>query len=132
MANANVSLVQSLYDAFGRGEVDAIANAVAADCPWDVIGTGNNPTFGHRTGPGGVKEFFATVGETWEFSEFAPGEFYAAADKVFVLGRYAARCRKGGGEVVSDFVHVFTIQAGRITKFQEFSDSAKIEAAYCS
>jgi ketosteroid isomerase-like protein len=101
------------------------------DITWDVVGTGSNPTFGKRQGPDGVAEFFKTVGETWDFSEFAPREFYPTEDKVFVLGRYSARCRRGGGEVSSEFAHVFTIRDGRVASFQEFSDSARIEAAFC-
>ena len=34
MSNANVSLVQSLYAAFGRGDIAAIISACARDVDW--------------------------------------------------------------------------------------------------
>ena len=95
-----------------------------------VTGAGPHvPTAGERRGRKSVGEFFRIVGESVDFSRFEPREFVAQGDKVVALGHYAAKTPSGRG-FESDFVMVFTVRNGKIVQFQEFSDSAAINAAY--
>ena len=131
MDNANVGLVQSLYAAFGRGEIATIANAMAADSTWEIVGRASDfPTLGLRRGAEGVQSFFQTVGEHLDFAEFSPKEFYAAGDKVFVLGHYKMTVKSTGKPLESDWIHVFTVHNGKVTAFREFTDTAKAAEAY--
>src|SRR4051794_33043346 len=108
MSNANVATVQSMYAAFGRGDVATILNAASPDIDWHCNGRPSDyPTFGPRKGHQEVGEFFRLVAETGDFSEFSPREFYADGDHVFVLGHYALSVRKTGKKVASDWCHVF-------------------------
>jgi hypothetical protein len=126
MSDANVALVKSLYDAFGRGEIATIVGAVTPDISWEIVGRRSDfPTFGKFSGPAGVQEFFGAVGQHLEFSEFSPNEFYAAGDKVFVLGRYAMMNKKTGRPIESDWIHVFTLSSGKVKGFREFTDTAQ-------
>jgi ketosteroid isomerase-like protein len=131
MSDANVGLVQSLYAAFGRGEIDAIVGAMTADSTWGIIGReGDFPTIGIRHGPAGVQDFFKTVAEHLTFTEFSPKEFYPSGDKVFVLGRYAATVKKTGSPIDSEWCHIFTIRDGKVVSFREFTDTAQAAEAY--
>jgi uncharacterized protein len=131
MSNANVDFVQSLYAAFGRGEIATIIKGLAAEVDWHCVGRQTDfPTFGPRRGQGEVDEFFKTVGANLDFSEFSPREFYAVDEKVFVLGQYAMTIRKTGRKMVSDWVHIFTIRNGKVTMFREFLDTAAAAEAY--
>ena len=131
MSQANISLVQSLYAAFGRGEIATIVNASASGIVWEEVGRpADYPAFGIRKGRAGVQDFFKTVAETVDFTEFSPREFYAAEDKVFVLGHYAAKMKKTGRIIDADWVHIFTIRGGEVTQFREFTDTAQIAEAY--
>jgi uncharacterized protein len=131
MSNANVSFVQSLYAAFGRGEIATIIKALTPDVDWHCIGRREDfPTFGPRRGPGQVDEFFKTVAAHLDFSEFSPREFYAVDDKVFVLGYYAMTMRKNKRKMASEWVHIFTIRDGKVVKFREFLDTAVAAEAY--
>jgi uncharacterized protein len=47
-----------------------------------------------------------------------------------VLGHYAWKIRKTGRAVASDWVHVFTLHNGKVTKFREFNDTAQFAEAY--
>ncbi len=38
MSNGNITLVQSLYAAFGRGDIATIVAAMAPDVNWEVVG----------------------------------------------------------------------------------------------
>jgi ketosteroid isomerase-like protein len=131
MSNGNVALVQSLYGAFGRGEIGAIADAMTADAEWTVTGRRSDfPLLGTWTGPDGVRRFFAQIDETLEFSEFVPRDFFAGDDKVFVIGRYAATIRRTGRTVSSCWIHVFTLRNGKVGGFREFTDTAQFAEAW--
>jgi ketosteroid isomerase-like protein len=126
MTNANIAHVQSLYAAFGRGDIETLLAGCAADIDWETIGRPSDfPTFGPRKGIEAVEEFFRLVDENEAFSEFAPREFYAADDKVFVLGRYSLIARKSGAPITAEWVHVFTLKNGRVTRFREHTDTAQ-------
>ncbi len=133
MANANVTLVQSLYAAFGRGEIATIVNAMTPDSTWEMVGPATDfPTFGLWRGQAGVKDFFAAVEANLAFSDFSPKEFYAVDDKVFALGHYAMTVKKTGKPLASDWIHIFTIRGGRVAGFREFMDTASAAEAYRS
>ena len=131
MGTANIALVQSLYAAFLRGDVAHITGALTPDAHWESGGRASDfPTFGPRRGPSEAAVFFQQVAENLNFSEFSPREFYAADDKVFVLGFYAATVTKTGKTAACEWVHIFTIRGGKVTRFREFTDTAVIAEAY--
>jgi ketosteroid isomerase-like protein len=131
MSNANIALVQSLYAAFGRGDIATIIKALAAEATWESVGRPSDfPTLGLRQGPAAVQQFFELVGHHLDFSEFSPKEFFAADDRVFVLGYYAMAVKKTGSKIDSDWVHIFTVRDGQVVAFREFTDTAKVAEAY--
>jgi ketosteroid isomerase-like protein len=131
MSNANIALVQNIYAAFGKGDIASLINVLAADVDWGVNGPARAyPTFGIWKGSGEVQKFFKLVAETESFSEFSPREFHAAGDLVFALGSYAGAVKKSGRPFACDWVHVFTIHGGKVTKFREYTDTAQFADAY--
>ena len=131
MSNANVTLVQSLYAAFGRGDIATLVAGCTPDVDWHSGSRPDHyPGFGPRKGQKAVEEFFQIVGENNDFSEFSPREFYAADDKVFVLGHSTMTMRKSGKKFASDWVHIFTIRSGKVARFREFLDTAGAAEAW--
>ncbi len=131
MSEAGILLIKGMYESFGRGDIDGVIAGLTSDIHWRVNGERSDyPLFGVWTGTGEVKQFFAGVAEQEQFSEFSPKEFYAAADRVFVLGRYAGKITKTGRAFASEFVHVFTLRGGKVCKFHEFNNSARFVAAW--
>src|SRR5262249_40007177 len=89
MSDANVKLVQSLYDAFKRGDIATIVNALTPDVDWQVHRDPKDfPTIGRCTGPEGAQDFFRTVAQHLDAGEFTPHEFHANGESVTALGRY--------------------------------------------
>lgn len=130
MSNANITLVQSLYSAFGRGDIATIVGASAPDIAWHVHGRPtDHPCLGEFKSPQGVQKFFGLIADTQTPTDFAPREFDAAGDKVFVRGHYAWTMRKTGKSVDTDWIHIFTIKDGKVTKFDEFTDTAQFAEA---
>ena len=131
MSDANIALVQSLYAAFGRGDVAAIIATLAQNVDWTVNGRNSDyPMFGNWKTPAGVQEFFQGVDQYEKFTDFSPRDYYASGEKVFVLGHYAGSIKTTGKPFASDWVHIFTIHNGKVIGFREFSDSHQFVAAY--
>jgi ketosteroid isomerase-like protein len=102
------------------------------DVLWQpALGTAKHVPFsGERKGKASVAEFFRLVAENEEFEQFEPREFVAQDDKVVAIGHYRVVMKPTSKTFESDFVMVFTLQNGKLTKFQEFTDSAGINAAF--
>jgi uncharacterized protein len=131
MSNGNIALVQSLYAAFGRGDVATVVAAMAPEVTWDVVGRAKDyPLLGVRKRQDGVREFFRLIGELQEVVAFAPRDFYASGDLVFVFGSEAWKLRKTGKPVATEWVHAFSIKNGKVTVFREFTDTAQFGEAY--
>ena len=131
MSNANIAHVQSMYAAFGRGDVATIIAGASPDIDWESVGRQNDfPALGPRKGAKEVQDFFRIVAENEDFSDFSPREFYAAEDKVFVLGSYRLKLKKTGKSIASEWIHVFTLRDGKVTRFREHTDTAQFAEAY--
>lgn len=130
MSAANIEFVQSLYAAFGRGDLEAIAAAMAPDIRWEIVGRPEDyPTFGERVGPQAVLEFLGLVGQLHEVLAFAPETFHADGDTVVVTGRETWRVRASGREVEAPWVQIFTLCDGQVAAFREFTDTARFALA---
>ena len=131
MSQADVALIQSLYAAFGRGNIATIVAAVAPDIEWRLNGSrSDHPLLGTWNGSKGVQAFFDELAKLQDFSEFSPRECLSAGDRVFVLGHYAATMRKTGRKAASDWVHIFTVRNGKVVAFLEFTDTAEFARAW--
>ena len=131
MSEADVTLIQSLYAAFGRGDIATIIAAVAPDIEWRLNGSrSDHPLLGTWQGPQGVQAFFDELARIQDFSEFTPREFFSSGDRVFVLGHYASTMRKNGRKAASDWVHIFTVRGGKLAAFLEFPDTAEFARAW--
>lgn len=127
----NTKVVQEAYAAFSRGDIQTLLSKFADDIVWTAVyGAGSHvPTAGERCGKAAVAEFFKQVAENINFSRFEPKEFIATGDKVVALGHYTATTPMKKS-FDSDFAMVFTLWNGQVTRFQEFCNSAAINAAY--
>jgi ketosteroid isomerase-like protein len=131
MSNADIKLVQSLYDAFKRGDIGTIVRALSPDVAWESTGRQkDHPALGPRRGPAAVQDFFRIVSETQDVVSFEPKEFSSVDGKVFVLGHYAWTLKKTARQMESDWIHIFTISNGKVTAFREFTDTAALAEAY--
>ena len=127
----NLAAARAVYDAFGKGDVQAILDGCAPNIVWHSGGTREDfPVFGPRTGLDGVKSFFKDVAENNQFSLFEPRDFFANGDKVVVTGHYTMTQKKTGKPVDSDWAHIFTFKGGKLAAWRELNDSTAFYKAY--
>jgi uncharacterized protein len=109
MSSANIAFVRSLYAAFGRGDIATVIGGLTFDVDWNVNGRSQDyPLIGRWKGRDGVQKFFEGVAEHQEAMNFSPREFFAADDRVCVLGHYTWKIRKTGCTAIG---HTFSPSA---------------------
>lgn len=123
MEEQNTRLVKDAYAAYGRGDVAAVLSYMSPQIEWELASVPGLSFTGKRKGSDAVAEYFRLADEARTMREFVPKEFIAQGNKVVVLGSGAWTVRDTGRDFASDWVHVFTIEDGRIASFREFLDS---------
>jgi len=129
--NTNIELVQSLYAAFGRGDIESI---LASSTPDVTIGLDGRPSdapiLGHHKGHAGMRDFFRILADTHDITSFTPQEFYSDGDKVFVVGHYTWVMKPSGVKGGSDWFHIWTIRDGKAASCRSLNDTALLAEAY--
>ena len=126
----NTALVQQAYGYFQSGDIPALLDSLSEDVEWVTTELEGVPSGGTWRGPEQVGQFFQTLGDTQEVRQLELREFVAQGDRVVTLGHYAWHVKSTGREWESDFVHVLTVRDGKVTRFQEYTDTAALGDAF--
>ncbi len=129
-AEDNIKTIQAIYEAFGRGDVGTILEAVTDDVDWasDTSST-VAPWYGVKHGKEGVGSFFAAFGTTMDVDEFTPLTYAADDDAVFALVRFRGSPRSTKKTIEMTLHHYFRFRGGKIFYYRGTEDSAQTEAA---
>ncbi len=131
---SNLATVQGIYEAFGRGDVPAIIDAMADDVAWEHwednrAQRAGVPSMQARRGKAGVGEFFGVVG-TMGITDFRVLNLMEGGDQVaatFVIETDVP----GGGHYRDEEIHLWTFDAaGKVTGLRHYTDTAKHIAAW--
>ncbi|CAG2156830.1 hypothetical protein LMG31506_05827 [Cupriavidus yeoncheonensis] len=120
----SLSVVKAAYDAFGRGDVPAILDLLADKVDWKMLGPPAIPYTGQRGSKEEVARFFAEVAQADEMQSFEPREFIEAGENVTVLGFERFMSRPEGRLVETEWIHVFTVHDGKVTRWRGCYDTA--------
>lgn len=126
----NVQLVKSLYEAFGRGDIQTIVNGMASTVRWEDFVPSQAPQRGLRRGPGEVARFFQDLGGSVQFDRFEPTHFLGQGDRVVVMGTYAGRVLPTGKPFEGSWVHVSTVQNGKVVQWNGYHEHETMRNAY--
>ena len=118
------TVVQQMYEAFGRGDVPAILNLVADEVDWEFVGSPALAYAGRRHNQQEVADFFADVQRADDIHSFEPREFIEGGDNVTVLGWEDTTGRETAKEFESEWAHVATVKNGKITRWRGFYNTA--------
>jgi len=133
-AFADISLIAAIYEAFGRGDVEAILARLRPDVSWDADWQDNfvqHEPIAYllpRRGPAEVAEFFAAVGAA-TVHEFAVLDLMASERQVVAQVRIDLEL-PNGGRLRDEELHLWTIAPdGRVSALRHYIDTAKHLAA---
>jgi ketosteroid isomerase-like protein len=125
--------VQSIYEAFGRGDIPAILDRLADDVEWESW-TDNHaqragvPWLRAQRGRDGAADFFAGIAG-WEIRDFRVLRLLAADDAVVAEIAIDA-VTDAGAPVRDEELHLWYFGPdGRVIRFRHYVDTAKHIAA---
>jgi uncharacterized protein len=119
-------LIQSLYDAFAEGDAATVLGALHPEAQW--IEAENSPYADQNPykGPARVGEgIFARIMAEFPNFTVTPEHIVGDENMVVAMGRYRGTHKASGRALDAQFAHAWTIQSGRITRFQQYTDSAQ-------
>src|SRR5687767_2865263 len=112
----NLEVVRRGYEAFGRGDLDALLSLLDENVEWRSPGPPELATAGERRGRQQVAQFFDAVNQLFEVIRFEPRTFMADGDRVLVVGEESALFRATGRVLETPWVHAFTVRNGKIVE----------------
>ena len=126
-----VETISGLYEAFGRGDIPAVLGAMAPEIHWhEAEGNPYRPSGEAFVGPDAVlNELFMKLGGDWEGFGVHPHTYHDAGNVVIVEARYSGKSTKTGIELHTQVCHLWTLKDGKITKFQQYVNTAEMQAA---
>lgn len=133
-STVNLAVVKDIYDAFGRGDIPAVLGTIAPDCHWEswennYAQRAGVPELQPRTGPEGVAQFFAAVGEL-DIHDFQVLDILAS-DRQVSAEIMIDFTTPSGGHLRDEEMHLWTLNDhGQITRLRHYVDTAKHAAAF--
>src|SRR5262249_22564297 len=128
--DANVAKVQALYEAFGRGDIDAVLNGIHPKIVWVNPGPNEFRYFGVHEGREAVaRNVFAFIGENMDIHSLTPSEILASETTVVVLLDMDVTIRATSKRVVQKVAHVWTLVDGSPARFHDFQNNYAIANA---
>jgi ketosteroid isomerase-like protein len=128
---SNVDLVQGLYGAFAQGDVPTVVAGMDTDIHWrEAEGNPYQPSGAAWVGADAIVEnLFMKLATEWDGFSVHPDQFHDAGDTVVVEGRYTGKYLATGAALDSQYCHVFKFKDGKVTSFQQYTDTAQHEKA---
>ena len=127
----NVRLLKNLYDAFGHGDIPTVLGSMSPDIRWHQAESNPYMPSGDAwVGPDAVlNNIFMKLGTDWDGFTVHPKSFHGAGDSVIVEARYSGTYKATGKSIDAQVCHVWDVKDGKVTRFQQYVDTAKIQDA---
>jgi uncharacterized protein len=118
-------LLRGAYEAYSRGEVDAVLELLDPDVEWVPPSSSLEPH--PLRGRDAVREYLSP--NIFEDQKAEPLEIIEAGGRVLVVARVQARARGSGIEIDQVVYHLFTIEDGLAVRFSAHIDRKEALAA---
>lgn len=124
----NREVIQSLYDAFARGDVPAVLALMDAQIEWSEAE--GFPYAGTYRGPEAVLNgVLMKLGTEWVGYQAVPYELVDGGDTIVTLGDYSGTYKTTGKSFRAPFAHVWKLRDGKITRFVQYTDTVLVQQA---
>lgn len=124
----NVERIETVYDALAANDVETVVDALDEDVVWrEAEGFPTSTEDGVFEGPDAVVEgVLGYLGAEFEPFEIYPERFVADDDSVVTVGDYRGSHAETGKSFTARFVHVWDLDEGNVTGFEQIADSALV------
>ena len=127
----NVGIIDNLYKAFGTGDMPTVLGAMDDHIVWNEA-EGNAYADGNPyIGPDAVlKGVFSRIGEDHEYFKLADIQLHDMSNnQVLATLRYDGKLKKNGAKYNVQAAHLWTLNNGKITGFQQYVDTKQLSDA---
>jgi ketosteroid isomerase-like protein len=118
MGGQKVDVVRGGYEAWNRGDLDAVRSIYAPDV------TANAgplwPAAGEVSGPEAIIQAFASILSTFEHSEIVPEEYVEHGDSVLVPTVWRGTVAGSDGVIEQRLVAVYTFRGDQVIRLDYF------------
>ena len=131
MSDPKIEAVQRIYEAVGRGDVEAILSEVADDVDWAAEAASTSaPWYGSHLGKGGVSRFFQEIGSSIQITDFTPLTFTSNETDVIATIRWAYTVNASGKSAAMNMQHWWRFADGKVVYFRGSEDTEQSAAAF--
>jgi ketosteroid isomerase-like protein len=124
-----IAIVQDMYAAFGRGDVDTILAKCDPNVLWEFEGPAEIKAAGIRHGTVGARAFFEGIAAEQSEPSLRIDSWISSDDMVATFGRYECTLRANGKHVSTPIAHYFAFRNGRVVHYQNLLNTAAFVAA---
>jgi ketosteroid isomerase-like protein len=119
-------VVRDLYARLTAGDAEGALALMSNDVEWI-------PMMDYKIAGRGPKQvldgMLVPAMTEWVTFTLTPSEFVSDGDEVVSIGRFASKHRHTGKQVEVGYAHVWEVKDGKVTRFRQFIDTARIEQA---
>jgi ketosteroid isomerase-like protein len=127
MSKENIDLVETIYEAFGSRNFEALLSHFVNDFEWIAAESSPLADRSPYHGIDAVREgVFYRIAMGFEKLTIDVDEIFEADGRVVVLGYYSGRFRGKAEDFRAQVAHIWTVQDGKATKFQQYVDTLQI------
>lgn len=119
-------IVDKMFAAFGTQNVDAVVETFSDDAELIYHGTQVMPAAKFK-GKDGAKMFFEFNINALDIVYFTPKQFIEEGNTLIILGNEHFISKEDGTHLKNQWVQIYTVTNGLISKMEEFATSAQPE-----
>jgi ketosteroid isomerase-like protein len=124
-SDAPADVVRRQYLASAAGDLAALRATLAPDVEWTEMA--GFPLAGtYRTPEGVTANVMEALAKDWDGWAAHDDSYVVDGENVVVLARYTATHRATGKALAARVAHHFVVRGGRIVRFEQFVDTAKV------
>jgi hypothetical protein len=122
----SLDTIRDFYASLSRGDVRAVLALLDPAIEWTEAE--RFPYYGGTwRGPDAiVKGLFEPLGRDWSSFAVNAEQFVTEGEQVVGFGRYVGTHRGTGRSVSAAFAHQWSVRAGKIVRFVQHTDTAKV------
>jgi len=124
----NVDIIKHLYQLFATKDNEGVRAIFAPAIEWSQME--GFPNGGTYIGADAIfKNVFAGFREHWTVFNTIVTEYMDAGNAVIAIGYYEGTYKQTGRSVKAAFAHHYQLEAGKITRFTQYTDTYLIARA---
>jgi uncharacterized protein len=126
----NLRLATEIYASFARGDIPAVLAAFEPNIQWrEAEGNPYRPDGTAWVGPQSVLDkLFRSLGADWDRFTVSVKTLHGAGDYVVMEGRYTGTYKPSGRKLDAQACHVLRFSNGKLSSFQQYTDTAQFQA----